>query len=300
MDLPEIRDIVVQYLDRGDLAKCSRLSKAWHGSVAAKVWNYVNLGGIHWKTPSFEALQHYGGLVKIFRVSLRFADWTAAEHSALNFPNLEKMVLTLSNAIASLPNLSSLHLRDVDIGHNAVALPKLRDLRLQYNEGNNDSETDQLQLICNCPALETLGWFFNFRSRWLNDPAPRNFVELAKAGTWRNLEALTMGWNGLMISDGDIASILAALPRLTILDLEEHEFGPLSFQILRRYFPVLKELRLDNCSNVTKSMLSEILSSCPKLSQRSRGGLAELLAELVAEGDIESLTESDAEVADEQ
>ncbi|KAI7818792.1 hypothetical protein BC939DRAFT_521511 [Gamsiella multidivaricata] len=286
MDLPEIRDIVFQYLGRRDLARCTRISKSWHGPAMAMIWKSVELSGAHRRNPPFEILQRHCNLVKAFRISLRFIGWTGTEYSTLNFPKLEKITMTLSNAssadmldlirrhtclmhlaltyqcthrtsflnapqlweaIASLPNLSTLHICDVEVLNATVSLPRLRELRLLYSGGTLDIASQQLQFINRCPALEILEWHPNCTVRWLGDPATKNFVKLANAGAWPNLESLILGRDSLDLSDSNIASILAAIPRATILGLSDSKFGPLSFESLRAHFPILKELDLDDC-----------------------------------------------------
>ncbi|KAG0358690.1 hypothetical protein BGZ54_010316 [Gamsiella multidivaricata] len=126
------------------------------------------------------------------------------------------------------------------------------------------------------PSLETLEWFPGSRGHF-EDPVPE-LVEMFKAGTWLKLERFGVDRHYLKFSDTDIASILAAMPRVVAFSVSSTVCGPLSFQHLRIHFSTLQEIHMD-FSQATKAMLLEILNSCPSLLKPCRDRLTAMAAD---------------------
>ncbi|KAG0365903.1 hypothetical protein BC939DRAFT_501559 [Gamsiella multidivaricata] len=315
LDLPEIRDLVFQYLDRKSYVKCMRLNKAWHGWAELKVWETIKLSGKPRMDPSIEALRRYGHLVKTFEIP--FPATFRTEYHSLDLLNLQSLSLTLSSgnvqhmaeliyrhgylkrlnvmqveegsesrlgilqlwkAIASLQNLNSLHVCNVDL-YTAVNLERLRELHLLYTKTAQDTILQQLQFLSRCSSLESLEWRSAAVIQKTGADTVGRFVRMVKAGTWPKLEALTIDPGTLALSDESIASILAAMPRVTFVGMCNSAFGQLSIQSLRAHFSTLKGLDLMGCPQVTKTMLMEVLSLCPQLLEPFRNRLTKIAAD---------------------
>ncbi|KAG0369488.1 hypothetical protein BGZ54_009775 [Gamsiella multidivaricata] len=121
-----------------------------------------------------------------------------------------------------------------------------------------------------CPGSEFLEWHPVPSNTTLREGIPTSersttmaFVEMLEARTWPELEGLTLDMNHFRLLDEDAASLLAAMPRLTVLSLYGVEYGPLSFQHLKAHFSALKEIYSLHHSQLTEAMLLEIAFSCP-------------------------------------
>ncbi|KAI7826961.1 hypothetical protein BC939DRAFT_446341 [Gamsiella multidivaricata] len=307
MNSLEIRSHVIQFLDLKDLVRCMRLNKAWHKLIVPRVWKSVRLSSNPHCCPSREAIRCHNHLIKSLEIP--YPDEIAVEYYALSFPKLQKLNLTLPRqgvgsmidaiycwthlrelnmrcanteaslgfdisrlwrTVASLPNLRTLRLRDIEVCNIAVTFSSLRALKLQYTFSCPDTPSQQQAFLSHCPSLMFLEWSAAHTVHWDQTIAAKDFVRRVTARTWPILEGLSLGWNVLGLSDADIASILTVMARVSVLKVPHSDFGPLSFQGLRAHFSTLKELDLSGCFDVTQAMLLEILDLCPRLFKSCR------------------------------
>ncbi|KAG0355391.1 hypothetical protein BC939DRAFT_531738 [Gamsiella multidivaricata] len=150
MDLPEIRNAVFRYLTRRSLVRFMRINKAWHESAAALIWESLSLTAMQ-QMPSVEALRRYAYLVKTLQISSNINDQIVAECAALNFSKLQKLRLNLTagnathvyDLISRHSTLTSLDLSyhgtpwepffdDPHLGEAIASLPNLNTLHLQF------------------------------------------------------------------------------------------------------------------------------------------------------------------------
>ncbi|KAG0369487.1 hypothetical protein BGZ54_009774 [Gamsiella multidivaricata] len=292
MNSLEIRSHVIQFLDLKDLVRCMRLNKAWHKLIVPRVWKSVRLSSNPHCCPSREAIRCHNHLIKSLEIP--YPDEIAVEYYALSFPKLQKLNLTLPRqgvgsmidaiycwthlrelnmrcanteaslgfdisrlwrTVASLPNLRTLRLRDIEVCNIAVTFSSLRALKLQYTFSCPDTPSQQQAFLSHCPSLMFLEWSAAHTVHWDQTIAAKDFVRRVTARTWPILEGLSLGWNVLGLSDADIASILTVMARVSVLKVPHSDFGPLSFQGLRAHFSTLKELDLSGCFDVTQAML---------------------------------------------
>ncbi|KAI7826903.1 hypothetical protein BC939DRAFT_475590 [Gamsiella multidivaricata] len=111
-------------------------------------------------------------------------------------------VCQLWETIASLPNLRTLHVWNFPPPFSTFEFLSVRALYLECISSSSGT----------FPSLETLEWFPGSRGHF-EDPVPE-LVEMFKAGTWLKLERFGVDRHYLKFSDTDIASILAAMPRV--------------------------------------------------------------------------------------
>ncbi|KAF9963945.1 hypothetical protein BGZ70_007086 [Mortierella alpina] len=130
---------------------------------------------------------------------------------------------------------------------------------LDIREASGLSFDVQLDWIRRCPNLVSLRWeaMLNLSASQFCQIIPTACPQLTSLHLWTD------------ISDGEIASILEALPRVEKLNMSRTEFGDKSMAALRRHFPWLKDLNLQYCYKFTSEYIHEALRSCPKLQSIS-------------------------------
>jgi len=92
LDIPEIRSMVGQYLDRQDLARCVRVSKSWHASFVPLVWSTIWAYDEHFKipgTPSVEAFLRHSHYIKDLNLDID----APQEFSLTPCPNLLNLIV---------------------------------------------------------------------------------------------------------------------------------------------------------------------------------------------------------------
>ncbi|KAG0370515.1 hypothetical protein BGZ54_006030 [Gamsiella multidivaricata] len=147
----------------------------------------------------------------------------------------------LWKTIRTLPHLRALYVCDLGVHYvsgESWEMPALRSLKLHYT-ALQEKVGKQLESLARCRSLEYLEWYPAQVLCRTEIAEARGFVQMVEAGVWPELEGLAMHPSQLFFSDEDIALILAAMPRVTILDMGESNFGPLSFECLQTHFPIL-------------------------------------------------------------
>ncbi|KAG0369754.1 hypothetical protein BC939DRAFT_506275 [Gamsiella multidivaricata] len=305
LDLPEIRRHVLQYLGGTNLVNCMQLNKAWQEEAVPVLWSRINLN----RPPPIAELRRSGSLIRTLNMGYLDVAWPVystleipnlrglafsfvptngdktselfQRHTLLTQVDLWDTKCTfegsahasqLWEAMASLPNLRKLNLLNFTLTDNIDLLPPLSNLQslvMQHVDFAEMSLNAQMQLMARCPALEILEWKPTLKVSGKGPIAIKLFARMVKAGTWPKLQGLTLGWSLNGCLDEDIASILEAMPRVSILALPASKFGPLSFEKLRAHFLTLRELGLEHSHRLTKAMVTEVLASCPRLSSAS-------------------------------
>ncbi|KAF9346440.1 hypothetical protein BGX26_002064, partial [Mortierella sp. AD094] len=186
------------------------------------------------------------------------------------------------NICSRLETLSARFRHDFTMSTVATTFPRIK--RLEIFGDPESSLKDQSELIARCPHLEVLYWNPRFAAHigykifsqavtppMLQTSMLKDFVERLASEALFMLEELSLF--GLDLSDMDVASILAAMKRVTTLSPPCSNFGPLSIQALRSHFLTLKEVNLDCCDGMTSEITLEFLSSCPLLHELHRGNI---------------------------
>ncbi|GJJ68698.1 hypothetical protein EMPS_01044 [Entomortierella parvispora] len=114
----------------------------------------------------------------------------------------------------------------------------------------------ELEWIVRCPNLISLGWESPDIVMPIKEFCSRVPVACPNLTCFELL---------LSISDGDIALILNAIPRIEKFTVARSNFGPQSIVALRRHFPTLKDFNIQYNMSASSKIVQEVLSSCPNL-----------------------------------
>ncbi|KAF9918427.1 hypothetical protein BX616_008867 [Lobosporangium transversale] len=154
-----------------------------------------------------------------------------------------------------------------------MTFPQIRCLGLDGLKGPNAQ--DQLQLLIQCPGLESLSW----TSSWAGmGTVGSKFSEYVRRGAWPHLKILYLHF---ILQDGEIGQILGGLQKAAKLGFMNTGFGNHAYWCLQHHFSTLKELDLRSCKDVTSIMIKEILCSCSLLEVFKSGSV---LAKVTLEG----------------
>ncbi|KAF8983701.1 hypothetical protein BGZ46_009749 [Entomortierella lignicola] len=132
---------------------------------------------------------------------------------------------------------------------------------------------NQIKFLCQCPNLEEIQWLSS-----LDEHSIDAFANYIEQGTWPRLERLRYK---KIKSDAISKCFLDGIRQITSLNVSDSQFGPFSFDVLRRHFNTITRLLFVNCPSMTSSMIQEILSSCPNLVEFSGGYI---MAKHIVEG----------------
>ncbi|KAI8348086.1 hypothetical protein B0O80DRAFT_429803 [Mortierella sp. GBAus27b] len=144
----------------------------------------------------------------------------------------------------------------------------IRELRLR--EIYNQDDSLQLEIAKRCPGLTSISWD-SYEYSPFNE-----FSWLVSEKLWPNLESVSVkseqGYGqdgGYVLDDGDLSRIIGGMKQISSLCVVDTvgSFEPEWFQSLQRHFSGLKTLEIDNTTQVTSSMVQEIMSSCPLLEE---------------------------------
>jgi len=102
LDLPEIRSIVGQHLDRLDLVRCLRVSRPWHASFVPFVWSTAFiLPELTYRNPSLEAFKRCSHHLK----ELSYTVDAPHEHRSTPCPRLLRLTVHVIRPPANPPVL---------------------------------------------------------------------------------------------------------------------------------------------------------------------------------------------------
>ncbi|KAG0008271.1 hypothetical protein BGZ80_003629 [Entomortierella chlamydospora] len=120
----------------------------------------------------------------------------------------------------------------------------------------------QVEIIRQCPNLETLRFLAYFRER-IQSSLPNEIVRLAAIESWPKLRNLH--YNGPILSGQGSADILRSMELCYQWDISYADFNIKSLQALGEHYSTLTRVNLTYCDSARSDMLQEILSSCPQL-----------------------------------
>ncbi|KAF9109957.1 hypothetical protein BGX27_006954 [Mortierella sp. AM989] len=118
---------------------------------------------------------------------------------------------------------------------------------------------DQLDMIRRCPYLEELIWCAAKNAHVLE-----LFALDAARGLWPRLERLKLESD---VPDAVTALVIDGIPRLSKLDTNDPDLGPIFFQSLGHHSKTIVSLNLGRCGIRASSMLQEMLCSFPHLEE---------------------------------
>ena len=106
LDLPEIRSMVGQYLDRPDLARCSHVSWSWHASFVPLVWStaFIEPEPTH-RNPSLEAFKRYSQHLK--ELELSYTVDAPHEYRSTPCPRLLHLEVAVAQPPANPPRIDT-------------------------------------------------------------------------------------------------------------------------------------------------------------------------------------------------
>ncbi|KAF9967055.1 hypothetical protein BGZ70_000290 [Mortierella alpina] len=139
--------------------------------------------------------------------------------------------------------------------------PHLRILWLDLRDTDLDP-FDQADLVLACPALGELKWYslsvhyYQFTSAFIR------FNQALKEGRFPDLSIFRCRGDCL---DTQIATVLQSMRLVVELRSQANDFGPESFLALRPHFSRLAFLDVQNCEDMTSTMVQTVLCSCPVL-----------------------------------
>ncbi|KAK3823425.1 MAG: hypothetical protein J3Q66DRAFT_366571 [Benniella sp.] len=268
LDIPEVLFQVALYLDAKGVIACSLVSRAFHSFFAPFVWGDIHLG------PSPPNAHHHEPLARsitfgpaqsgpfqldqFMQILQRITPWVCLHLESLE---LELIYVSLP------PNTTESKVAPT------VQFPKLKNLVLR--KLFHATPLQQLNwLISLCPMLNTLEWVMP--STVLLPPI-KEFTDYCAAGTWPELDLITIkGFSGY-IEGKEYAALLRAAQRpLRVLDLQLDYLETDSFTLLRQdHFKTLTKVDLSRANNGSSNPSSlpgeapewvqEVLESCPSL-----------------------------------
>jgi hypothetical protein len=148
-----------------------------------------------------------------------------------------------------------------------MEFPHIRELSLRETCYDQDGSV-QLEIAKRCPGLTSISWVSYEYSPF------SEFSWLVSEKFWPNLESVSVkseqGYGqdgGYVLDDGDLCRIIGGMKQISALCVVDSvgPFEPEWFQSLQPHFSGLKTLEIDNTTQVTSSMVQEIMSSCPLL-----------------------------------
>ncbi|KAF9114377.1 hypothetical protein BGX27_011010 [Mortierella sp. AM989] len=186
----------------------------------------------------------------------------------------EDNVVTPKNSADGLRTLrlDDLSFREctADILSDFAPLIHLQHIHIQGIHGL-ESE-GQLRLLMLCPNIKSFYWRgILFKTKFQVD----RWVEYIESGMWPQLTSLDV--LGEEFHDEGLSRVIERLPLpLTKMLVKTTDFGPMAFHSLisiSRHYTHLQELELFACSNVTSSMIQQVMVTMPALEHFSANRL---------------------------
>ncbi|KAG0258186.1 hypothetical protein BG011_003451 [Mortierella polycephala] len=136
---------------------------------------------------------------------------------------------------------------------------------------------DRLQFLNQYPNLKALHWGVPTCSlvevAKIMDPGPpmassstcSPTISLTSSSTWSPVPNVNTLVLHDAIKDSDVALILSWVKQLRKLTVFCRKFAHRSLEELRRHYHEIQEIRLEDCSRVTDTMIQEIMEQCSEL-----------------------------------
>ncbi|KAF9079440.1 hypothetical protein BGX27_006451, partial [Mortierella sp. AM989] len=124
--------------------------------------------------------------------------------------------------------------------------------------------SEQFDMIRRFPQLNRLRWFFGSHPNLTQD------IHEAFSDCRLPVKELTLSHQPQFsgrhhLPDESLIRIVESCPEITSLSTDGIDFGPLTFQSLKRRFDNLTQLKVIYSPAMTSSMVQEIMASCPHL-----------------------------------
>jgi hypothetical protein len=164
--------------------------------------------------------------------------------------------------------LESLTLRSCDLSEPPKDLVCPDLVSFEITQYTNTWDSSSIVFASKCPRLNRLSVHGFIPGNVQAEALVREFTHHVMTGSWPELRCLKLCLTG--ISDKEIAGVLDSMSYCVEWQVDSSDFGPLSFNSLRRHFSTLQNVSLIGCKLVTAEMVQEILTSCPLLKTFQR------------------------------
>ena len=246
--LPEVRQLVAEYLEPEDCLACMQVSRTWHDSISEKAYRYVMIQSgysIHDREPPVGWMQKYGRFVE----QLCLVSSAPLQRLLITVDPQEQYQKDRKQVIVLFPNskefIMDTHCTLREVEKWLLHFPRLEFLSLNNVESLPTTDADTGETIAT-----------KDRSARLLQHCPK----LTK------LDISNMSQDGFLLQADDLVEIINhCSPLLTEFILLDDGISCLWFEPLSGFLERLTVLDLYSCRRVEDWMFKRIACSCPLL-----------------------------------
>jgi len=130
LEIPEVTNKVISYLDDKDLASCARVSKNWRDVILPRLWRVVRVGqrDLDWVGPRPDTMYRYSHLIRELTLSVALDGFNNHQ-----YPNLRKLTIDFRDFNNHSNCYTYIHEYSGDAGSLDLEMfPLLVELNLMY------------------------------------------------------------------------------------------------------------------------------------------------------------------------
>ncbi|KAK3810300.1 MAG: hypothetical protein J3Q66DRAFT_443816 [Benniella sp.] len=271
LDLPEVRSIVGQHLDRSDLARCLRVSKSWHASFVPLVWSTTTIREVSYgsgdKNPPLDAFLRHSHHIKHLDLTID----APQQYGLTPCPNLLNFKVKIfrddeSESIEIIPIVIAQHeqLRRLLVVNKCLESPRVIWKPVHYYHNLSELDLEYMEIE---PTGTTAFWDLCAQLESLRIEKVSIAEMPARTITFDRLQHLDLG----LISQNPIEYQLdwiTRCPNLTSLDWNCSSNGQPTSEFMRRFvpgtLPHLRELYLSGIE-FTDAQLAQVIGAMQDL-----------------------------------